>query len=1028
LTRLVRGELDWIVMKGLEKDRNRRYETANGFAMDMQRYLADEPVLACPPSAGYRFRKAVRRHKVAVGISVLVAVFALVLVGVGGWMLWQQTSALRDAESALTQAEDAQKRRDRPAARSALERAEAHLPRWGSSRVADRMNRLRVDLDALDRVEKFRLDLMNAHTHTPNFAAWDNGYAETFRLLGVDPDADGPEKAAEQLRSRTAVPEFAAALDYWAWLRRKDKKEAEDRWRPLLETARLADNDPTRNRVREAVAVGDWAAIRQIADNLDFAAHPPLSLVMIGTYLAEEGEDYRPVVAFLRQARLQYPEDFWINTTLGNQLRKPMRKDAYTESIACFSAALVVRPKSIGTLLSLADAYIFSTNFDQGISLLKRALDLECSTTERGFALGKIAIAYKYKEDNIRALAAIDEGLSLSPHDPVFHHTRGLILLRRDTDAALAEGQEILLHSGEDPGVASMGHELIALAYANKKEFDKAAASFREALRHGYKQPASEAIKRDELGHVLLDLKDYPLALAEFQAAIKLEPDFYSYYLDEGRALWGLGRYAEARAAYVHYLEPLKTTVSETLGDLALVLSQEGKPAEAEAAFRVAALLDAKHSAARYNLGLQLNRSHRHVEAVEAFRAAIAIKPEVAVYHRDLAIALHRSGQTQEGLKEARAALALCDKDNSADRPGCLLELGTAFHVTGDPAAAVEPYLEAIGLKPDYADAYDNLGSALAAQGKLGNAITAYRKALELNPNLPLIRGNLALALNNNGQPAEALPLLEEAVRRNPQDARVLGLLGMVKNRLGDLPGAEAALRQATALSPRYAGGYLELGFVLRRQGRFAESLVAFTLGHELGPRSPDPKNPSVQWLREAERWLEVEAKLPAVVKGELKPRDGTERIEYGTVAKARKQFAAAARLYEQAFADEPALEQSLESSHRYDAACYAALAGCGQGEDASPLDDKERPRLRRQALIWLRAELTAWQEHLKKEPVKGRLTISQKLRHWQKDSDLAQVRGAEALKQWPEGERLAWQQLWDDVETLLRRTTDQKQ
>src|SRR5262249_15341854 len=53
LRKRVRGELDWIVMKALEKDRSRRYETANGFAMDLQHYLADEPVLACPPSAGY---------------------------------------------------------------------------------------------------------------------------------------------------------------------------------------------------------------------------------------------------------------------------------------------------------------------------------------------------------------------------------------------------------------------------------------------------------------------------------------------------------------------------------------------------------------------------------------------------------------------------------------------------------------------------------------------------------------------------------------------------------------------------------------------------------------------------------------------------------------------------------------------------------------------------------------------------------------------------------------------------------------
>src|SRR5262249_49167833 len=61
LSQLFRGELDWIVMKALEKDRSRRYETASAFAADVQRYLADEPVLACPPSAGYRFRKFARR-------------------------------------------------------------------------------------------------------------------------------------------------------------------------------------------------------------------------------------------------------------------------------------------------------------------------------------------------------------------------------------------------------------------------------------------------------------------------------------------------------------------------------------------------------------------------------------------------------------------------------------------------------------------------------------------------------------------------------------------------------------------------------------------------------------------------------------------------------------------------------------------------------------------------------------------------------------------------------------------------------
>src|SRR5262245_13545892 len=78
LTKLVRGELDWIVMKALDKDRNRRYETANGFAMDIQRYLADEPVQAGPPSAIYRFRKFVRRNR---GPVLAAAVVLLTLIG-----------------------------------------------------------------------------------------------------------------------------------------------------------------------------------------------------------------------------------------------------------------------------------------------------------------------------------------------------------------------------------------------------------------------------------------------------------------------------------------------------------------------------------------------------------------------------------------------------------------------------------------------------------------------------------------------------------------------------------------------------------------------------------------------------------------------------------------------------------------------------------------------------------------------------------------------------------------------------------
>jgi WD40 repeat protein/serine/threonine protein kinase len=81
LTTLVRGELDWIVMKALDKDRNRRYETASAFAADVQRYLNDEPVLACPPSGWYRFRKLVRRNRARVLTAAAAALGVLMAIG-----------------------------------------------------------------------------------------------------------------------------------------------------------------------------------------------------------------------------------------------------------------------------------------------------------------------------------------------------------------------------------------------------------------------------------------------------------------------------------------------------------------------------------------------------------------------------------------------------------------------------------------------------------------------------------------------------------------------------------------------------------------------------------------------------------------------------------------------------------------------------------------------------------------------------------------------------------------------------------
>jgi eukaryotic-like serine/threonine-protein kinase len=114
LTKLVRGELDWIVMKALEKDRTRRYETANGFAKDVERYLAGEPVQAVPPSAGYQLKKFVRRNRAAISMTTLVAVSAAVVLinhSLGLWEVRRERDRAVAAEQAAVLAREAEAER-----------------------------------------------------------------------------------------------------------------------------------------------------------------------------------------------------------------------------------------------------------------------------------------------------------------------------------------------------------------------------------------------------------------------------------------------------------------------------------------------------------------------------------------------------------------------------------------------------------------------------------------------------------------------------------------------------------------------------------------------------------------------------------------------------------------------------------------------------------------------------------------------------------------------------------------------------
>jgi hypothetical protein len=159
---LLRGDLDWIVMKALEKDRTRRYETANGLAMDIQRHLSNEAVTARPPSRWYEFQKTVRRHKF--GFAAATALIFVLTLGVvaSSWQALRATRAERE-QIKLRQEAEAEKHNAHVEAAKSQQVAQFLRDMLRGAGPSAAMGRDTVMLrEILDRTaERLALDLKN---------------------------------------------------------------------------------------------------------------------------------------------------------------------------------------------------------------------------------------------------------------------------------------------------------------------------------------------------------------------------------------------------------------------------------------------------------------------------------------------------------------------------------------------------------------------------------------------------------------------------------------------------------------------------------------------------------------------------------------------------------------------------------------------------------------------------------------------------------------------------------------------------
>jgi serine/threonine-protein kinase len=416
-------------------------------------------------------------------------------------------------------------------------------------------------------------------------------------------------------------------------------------------------------------------------------------------------------------------------------------------------------------------------------------------------------------------------------------------------------------------------------------------------------------------------------------------------------------------------------------------------------------------------LGGALSRVGAHAAAERLLRPAQERYTDDFWINHTLAFVLHEDGRRAEAVGFFRAAVALRPRS-----PGARNSLGVALLGQGDVDGAVAACRRASELQPDVALAHYNLGVALLEKGDLDGAVAACRRASELQPEDADAHTNLGNALRGKGDLDGAVAAYRRALALQPGHALAHLNLGVALVGQGDVDGAGAAFRRALEHEPENALAHYNLGAVLRDQGRFVDSLVAYQRAHELGSQQPGWRHPSAQWVREAERLVELDGKLDAFCRGEYGPKDSAERLGLAEVCRIKKRYRTAALLCAEAFAAEPKRADDLQAQHRYNAACYAALAAAGPSGEADKFGDRERARWRRQALDWLRADLAAYAKRLGGGQALDRALVPGRLHQWKRDPDLAGLRDPKALALLPGDEQTACQELWADVEALLRR------
>ena len=450
LQRQIRGDLDWIVMKALEKDRGRRYESAASLARDARRFLDDEPIEAGPPSMVYRFRKFVRRNRLALSFATA----AVVLLAAAGTWLWfaaaqRDAKIVSDSNLLSNTIENASLDLGRAQTAPVGSTAEWAAARSGRQRVADLLDSSNANRSVRTRAEEFLDQFADAEKERDlatsieeivinqatqmDSVSWrkmDRQMRDLFRKQGIDFDQLSPPEVAERIRTSENSAQLSDLLELWIATRAmipslEGRAPTAAEMQPWADAMFAADNEPVRTGIRKLIYSGSIPTkeqVEQVAAGVDPNSLSPRTLSWLASTFASAG-DYDRADELYFLALSNHPKDMMLNFDYALMLAA---QEEWDRAIRYYLRCTAIRHDVPGIWRELGRCYRENGELERSRKCLVWSIELQ---GDHAPTLVEMARTQIEQGEYSGAVDSLQTAIRLKPDDPEAHGYHGRALM-----------------------------------------------------------------------------------------------------------------------------------------------------------------------------------------------------------------------------------------------------------------------------------------------------------------------------------------------------------------------------------------------------------------------------------------------------------------------------------------------------------------------------------------------------------------------------------------------------------------------